>query len=762
MFAHMSLSIEPAWPGVSPGTAWALLAVAALVLAALTVWTYLGVRGGSTKRVVIVLALRLIALAVTVLLMLRPSLAIEEENTLDPSRLLLVIDVSKSMSLSDEFGNVSRLKRVQDLLAGAKVKAALQRLADEKKVEVVLYQAADELRRYDASVKADGKSTDVSHWLDDLRREGMSDIPVQAVMFFSDGVDTGEPVRTLQRAAEFRGKWPFVTFGLGSATGTGADKDIALDQIIVEPLPILAKGKVAVKVNVQSPGFDGATTDFSLWFEDRAGKKEMQTRKERLALPADNIVTFEADAPDTDGEIKITVKAKPIPGEATDKNNEISTYAYVSKEGVRILWVDKLRAWEPVTAMRALTKDRRFRVYPADNTAGPPKGPDPYKFENTPPDVLVIGDVSPSRFGDAETLKKVRKLVEKQGMGVVMLGGQETFSGDWQESPLGDIFPFRFDRTGQIESKFRVVPKDPEGLQFLCRLSDDPKKNQEIWKNVFAPLEGMNQPGTLDKRSTIFATRDGNDAAPVLVGTQFGAGRVLAFPVDTTWQWRRSPEAVAAYERFWRQMMLWLARQENTQGVVFVQLDERRLERPTQLRYQVGFRGVEVDGAKFSAKIIGPRGEEYPVSIGSDPRGVWTPPAAGEYTFHVEGNGKTALGLAIEGRDLARFLVIETDREMLRPAADHDFLQKLAAATDGKFFQAQDDKLLQAIAELQARQAPAQSKITYWPDWRKAPPSGAIGDQFATLWRSTALFALIVYIACLCLEWYLRRRWGMV
>src|SRR5436853_7933065 len=91
MFARMSLTLDPAWPGASPSTGWTLLAVAALVLTGLTVWTYLGVRGSSSRRMFIVLGLRLVALAVTVLLMLRPSLAIEEENTIDPSRLLLLI-----------------------------------------------------------------------------------------------------------------------------------------------------------------------------------------------------------------------------------------------------------------------------------------------------------------------------------------------------------------------------------------------------------------------------------------------------------------------------------------------------------------------------------------------------------------------------------------------------------------------------------------------------------------------------------------------
>ena len=126
MFARMSLTIDPAWPGVSPSTGWMLLAAAAAVVVAITVWTYLGVRRSSSRRLFIVLGLRLLALAVTVLLMLRPSIAREEESAVDPSRLFILVDVSKSMSVADEFNNVTRLKRVQDLLANERRQSSLR------------------------------------------------------------------------------------------------------------------------------------------------------------------------------------------------------------------------------------------------------------------------------------------------------------------------------------------------------------------------------------------------------------------------------------------------------------------------------------------------------------------------------------------------------------------------------------------------------------------------------------------------------------
>ena len=104
-----------------------------------------------------------------------------------------------------------------------------------------------------------------------------------------------------------------------------------------------------------------------------------------------------------------------------------------------------------------------------------------------------------------------------------------------------------------------------EGVKFLLRLDEDPEKNKRIWRNVFDPLDGYTNLGNVSPTSTVLAKGDINDV-PLLVETQ-RKGRILVFAGDTTYlDWRRNPEAVAAYARFWKQMMLYLAQQENMDG----------------------------------------------------------------------------------------------------------------------------------------------------------------------------------------------------
>jgi len=111
----------------------------------------------------------------------------------------------------------------------------------------------------------------------------------------------------------------------------------------------------------------------------------------------------------------------------------------------------------------------------------------------------------------------------------------------------------------------------------------------------------------------------------------------------------------------------------------------------------------------------------------------------------------------------AKFLVFAEDVENLRPAADHEFLRKLAQAGRGKFYLADEHKFTAFLDELRAQRTEAtKPKLQLWPDWRRNPPSESLGDQVETLWNSTALGCFLLFSTFLCVEWYLRRRWGMV
>ncbi len=775
-------TFDPAWPWSWPGGGLPLFAAVVIGLAALTIWTYRGAANVTGRRLLVILGLRLAALLVACLLVLRPSLAREDEESAQPSKLLFVLDASESMNITDEFSNLSRWDAGCRLLQTPTVRAALKKLSAQK-VELVQYQAAADLRPFDPDGKAQGKRTVIGQWLHTLIQNHAGEQNLLASLLFSDGADNGTTYPTLEKAGSWRGLCPLHAFALGRPTTTPKQRDIAFVKIHAEPTPVPVKGKLTVIGVVNAPGFENSRVNVSLWID---GVQVGSVKEEVLARTEGNKVQITGDAPLKPGEIKVTLKIQPLPGEVTPINNEISTYVTVTNEGISVLWVEgQRRAFESVFVLRhALSRDPRFRVFFTERLkqALPMEDKvDFFDFDKQHYDVIVIGDISARRFAGnrPEVFGTIKKLVEERGVGLLMLGGFETFANsDWHSLPgaadLVNLLPVSLTAPGQLDGPARVLPTKA-GLQYLLRVGTSDEETKELWERKLDPLDGMTLLGKVKPTATVLATRDGVETEPILVGTQAGKGRTLVFGGDTTWKaWRRSAEMLPAYERFWKQTLIWLAQQENVEDNVWVKPDTRRLAagRNQRLGFSAGLRGkggLDLKNARFKVKVIGPNKEEIEVATareGTEERGYfWKTVLPGEYEIVATGEGKD-----IDGHDVkptqparARFLCYAEDVENLRPAADHDFLTRLAIAGGGRFHQAEERKLAQFLEELAAQtKMLSKPRVELFPDWRRNPVSDAVSDQLTTLWSSALLASFLLFVTLLCVEWFLRRHWGLV
>src|SRR5688500_14306816 len=142
LLANTYLTTDPAWPWSLPGVGITALLGVALALAALTVVTYLGAHKATARRITLVVLLRLLALAVALIVVLRPSLARDEEDSSLASKLLVFLDVSESMNVTDEFNNLSRYEHARRLLTTAPIADLLKRLSVERKVEIAYFMGA--------------------------------------------------------------------------------------------------------------------------------------------------------------------------------------------------------------------------------------------------------------------------------------------------------------------------------------------------------------------------------------------------------------------------------------------------------------------------------------------------------------------------------------------------------------------------------------------------------------------------------------------
>jgi uncharacterized membrane protein len=755
----ITLTFDPAPPWSAPGWGPIALTIIAGALVAFTFFTYRG-KNIPFRRLVIVIALRLIALVLAILTVLRPALAIHEEDK-TPSTLILALDASKSMTVEDEIDNKSRWQTLERILKRSE--DALAKLRDDYNVSVQFHRFAEEV--YSDERGPDGTRTDFGQLLRTMAQTYGQQRALRGLFVLSDGGDNGTRYPAQSEAARFRAlNCPVNTFVLGRQNTSAQVQDLAITAAVPDPAPVPIKGKLTVRATIDSPGFENARVTVRLFID---GEEAVATEA-TMTKAQGNEVTLETTAPATPGEVKLTLKVDARPGEASAANNELSTYLTVTKEGISVLIVDRLRL-ELKFLRRALAGDPRFRVYEAiRQTDEAPRGAvaELYQFDAQAYDVIIIGDVTARRLagGDKNTLAKIEELVRLKGCGLLMIGGQETFgAGNWSNTPVGKAMPVEMDAGNQVDEPVQLLPAPQSRGDYVMKLNSDVAASDALWRKLPA-LPGFSQLGRRKDLGVVIG--QSASGTPLLVRQQYGRGRTAALALDMTYLWQqlgqyqkpRTTEGIDAHARFWRQLLLYLAQQEETEGSVWVKPDVRRISVGSKIPFSVGVRGktgLDLPDAKFNIQVEGPDGKPLPDPVpttrdkDADRGTFWKTEQPGEYRLKVKGTAKDADGTAIEGEAFARVIVFQDDTELLRPAADHDFMARIAQASGGDA--KLGDELPQYLADLAGKPLTGVGlKVRYLPDWRSTR-LGAFPPML-----------FMIFVLLLGLEWGLRRWWGMV
>jgi hypothetical protein len=181
---------------------------------------------------------------------------------------------------------------------------------------------------------------------------------------------------------------------------------------------------------------------------------------------------------------------------------------------------------------------------------------------------------------------------------------------------------------------------------------------------------------------------------------------------------------------------------------VWLKLAQRHFPPAARIDFSTGARTAEgepITGAAFTATLIAPDGSKRPIPLTRQAeqnvgqvRDVVDP---GDYSISVS----AAKNGAPVGETKARFVVFEQDLELENAAARPELMASLAKLTADSGGEAiapeQLPDLLKRIKE-QPRDREVATETKYTP------------------WDSPPFFLIIVGL--LCVEWYLRKRWGWV
>jgi uncharacterized membrane protein len=719
--------------------------------------------GMTWRRRAALLGLRLGVILMIAIAMLRPTI-VQTETTMQSATAVIVNDVSRSMSVPDELGGrKSRYEAMRIALGGAEDQLA--KLAERFTVEPYVFDATTRPVGLSGGVislpdKPTGEQTAIGAALSDILRS-QAGKRVLGVVLLSDGAQRAYAPRDLapQTAASEMKRLgvPLYTVTFGQSRGLGQAKDAAVTELLVDQ-NVFAKNEMVVSGKIRADGFVNRELPVRLLFEKTPGRMEVVASGSVKPTADGQIIPITLSyVPETPGQYKVTLEVPDQAGELVTTNNRMSTFVNVLAGGLNVLFLEDLIGRRPETPYlcRALAASPDIDVdYMAFSGKTRPGDLDE-RLAAGRYLVYILGDIPASTFTRSE-LQDLADAVDR-GAGLIMLGGYHTFGpGGYADTPLAKVLPIRMSRLDiqkpgepirtdmHLKGPTRMRPSRFGARSFIMRLAADPRTNLATWSQLPA-LDGANKfsESLLAPRALVLAV-DQNDR-PLLVSQTYGAGRVLAFAGDTTWLWQMKGFG-KEHKRFWRQVILWLAKKDEIQeGNVWVRLSQRRLEPEGRLEIVAGAKsptGEPVEGVTFDAEVALPDGTKRPVRLsrrGTSGVGTFSETrTAGDYTVTV----RVRKGTVPLGQARARFLVFEEDLELDNASADRTGMEALAAMTGGRSIAPEQvaDLFKEMIENTRHLEEKTEVKRTWWDTW--------------------TFFLLLVGL--LAVEWFLRKRWGLV
>ncbi len=699
------------------------------------------------------LALRTLALLLLAILLVNP-LERHVHVSYERACLLILLDDSRSMAIRDVVPVQGQrpLSRVAALNSALAVhRFELDRIRRE--LDLRAYWFTDRLTEAETlRVRAGGDYTALGDAIQQAYESALQDgRPVAGVVVASDGASNLssliEPGASASALAA--GHVPLWTVGVGSETPSGETRTI-LPRTLSMARRVAAMNELPIVAEFSFVGMKGQPVRVELLFDDELVDRRRFTCTENQQTQRSRF-TF---VPRVGGLHKVTVQARPERIQTKAPPPTMSQYLYVTDEVIRVLYLEGKPRYEGTFIVRALAQSKQIRLHKAvlarpkdDDLRTAPGGPaGEWQWYH----VILIGDMGPGQLTPGQ-MDAIRHHVGDNGCGLAVLGSRGFLgAGAFAGTPLADVLPFET-VVGWTAEPTGVIPTEAGVSHAVCRIGESPEGLAQRWHEL-PPMRGACRFGRPKPAAQVLAVSD--KGYPMIVGHQYGAGRVLSLAFGSTWQWcMLRDDAGEAHRRFWRQVILWLA---NRRPAVWIAADKPRYQLPLlrEGRQRVEVRagvdnpisGQPVEDIKLEARMVTKDGQATPLALtASEDHYIATADPAADGTYRLElvaKSGDRKLGQAV-----GQFVVESPDLEMIRPMADFDLLREMAGRTrpaGGKFVTL--DGLSGVLAQVGTH------------DYRRRHEE-TITNLF-TYDRRWGLWLL--FCGLLLLEWIVRKRRGLV
>ncbi len=703
------------------------------------------------------LGLRVMAAAVVALLVFDPS--VEFLKTRQKQEALAVVaDTSASMSLALRDGR-TRSRWVADFLADR----AEDMARIEKRFRVGWFAFDSAVRETTGAqvgaVLPRGPRTLIGESLDEVLRRTAAEPPV-GVLLFTDGADQGR----LQQSLDAAGSLSLVPL-YPVLLPEEVPADAAVAEIKTDPYAFI-RNALTIRARITLHGIAAKSVNVTL----RQDGQVIATQSVAVPAGAQEVEAQFKTTPQRVGRYVYTVEIPRFPEEAVAENNQRHVLVKVVRDRVRVLHVVGEPSWDERFLRRYLEKDPNvdlisfmiLRTAEDDNTTPeselsliPFPTQELFTEELKSFDLVIFQnfDYRPYfHMFPGQLLDNLRRFVEVDGGGFVMIGGDQSFtSGGYAGSPIESILPVHLPGSPAVLAE----PFTPALTEFGMRhpvtsLDLPPGEAERAWRSL-PPLVGSNAVGAEKARALTLlrhpTARVGSGFMPVLSVMEAGKGRSMMLTSDASWLWNFEAAggglSTSFYQRLWNNAIRWLVHDPEF-GRVRLESDRDTYgpEEPVRLRCTVLDEEYRPAAKAEPSITVTPRrkgAQPATVAARTAATGVFTadftPEAGGIYDVQCSAriDGKSA------GEDGAVFIVDALGPERRDTAIHNDLLRALAQRSGGRVIEKNDD----LVAALKAREAESFE---------------VIGKTVVRLWDNAPLLLLLTVL--LSTEWLLRRRWG--
>ncbi len=710
---------------------------------------------GNARLRVTLIALRSLLLAALMLCLLQPML-ITSMPVPRQTDLAVIVDDSRSMTIPDMRDGLSRGNVAVDLLYGEN--SLIDRLGEDFQPHVFGINAGSQPISGPQDLNFTAARTSLAAGLKEITL-ALQGLPLSGLILISDGGDNSsqDPIRAAQILAAL--EIPVFTIGLGQAAVL---KDREITQVTTART-VMQESIFDVNVTVRNRGY--AQQDFDIIIEDGdriVASKKVPAGKSQTPQRHTLELTAEKEGP------QVYVVRIPEEEDETILNNNRRRFL-VNNEDKKsdVLYIEGHPRHEYKFIRRAVSGDKSLRLVTYLKT-GPQKFlrqgiTSPRELANGFPEkkevlykyaAIILGDISKSFFR-ADQLAMIREFVSERGGGYLMLGGSSALEDSYFVSPIADVLPVTLpdrarlssqlgDGVGREKFSLRLTPEGEHTA--ILRLGLDSAGNRQLWQKM-PQLQGINLTGGAKPGATVLAIhpslRLGNEPLPVIAYQRYGRGRSMVITTASTWRWQMLlPHEDLSHERFWRQVLRWLAVPAPSPVELSLDRDSHGPGEQVNVRVRVSdSEYAPVNDATVWLKLTNPAGTIQDIQLKGviDDEGIYR----GVFKVHKDGIHlieATATSPSGEVQEAStHFLVAEPLAEFIDAGLDADLLKTMAGVSGGKFYTASNANRL--VTDLKGLQkiVPVTVEQEIW-------------DKPIVLFLLVGLFTL---------EWLVRRRKGM-